>query len=107
MISKRLFIFGLFLVVGSVIAEASHAEAMQEYHLDLVALGGGRIQGNSQIQEATPTPQDINSTEQIRPLASEAGRDIGLIISSAVLVLIVIAGVVWGLKRQNPAKEGD
>jgi len=58
----------------------------------------------AQPQVATSTPQPITDDETSAPVRSEAGQDYSLVIGAIILVIIVIAGVIIGTRRQPPSK---
>ena len=60
-----------------------------------------------QTQTITPAPQPTITEQVLEPGQSEVGRDLGLVVGALLLVLIVIGGVIYGLKRQTPAKARD
>lgn len=62
--------------------------------------------GPAQIRLVTPTPTPVND-EIPRPVRSEAGRDIGLVVIASILVLIVIGGVIFSHKRHSTPKARD
>jgi len=70
---------------------------------------GGHISGADSgslalAQIATSTPQPLADDETSAPVRSEAGQDYSLVIGAIVLVIIVIAGVIIGTRRQPPPK---
>lgn len=58
------------------------------------------------LQVATP-PQPLETDETSRPIASEAGRDYGLIIGAVVLVLIVLGGIIFSARQAANRKARD
>ena len=60
-----------------------------------------------QMQSASPTPQPVETDETSVPIASEAGRDYGLIIGAVILVTIVVGGMIFSARQQSARKARD
>ena len=60
-----------------------------------------------QMQFASPTSQPVEAYETSGPIASEAGRDYGLIIGAVILVAIVVGGMVFSARQQAARKARD
>ena len=60
-----------------------------------------------QMQSASPTPQPVEAYETSGPIASEAGRDYGLIIGAVILVAIVVGGMIFSARQQSAHKARD
>ncbi len=72
--------------------------------------GFSRVDGLAtarQMQFASPTPQPVEADETSAPIASEAGRDYGLIIGAVILVAIVVGGMVFSARQQAARKARD
>jgi hypothetical protein len=97
----------LILMAGLVLTGAARAEALnarmpvppQLHKVDSVGL--------TQILITTPTPRPDASDELVSPVKSEVGRDLGIVVGAAILVIIVIGGVVVGFRRSARLKARD
>jgi hypothetical protein len=104
---RIIFIAGLILITGIAVSGAAKAATIGLFLADQRIGGGELADHNRQIQLATPTPQNIDPAELARPVESEAGKDVGIIIAAGVLVLIIVVGVVWGVRHPTQQKAGD
>ena len=96
-----LFLAAIVLVGGA------RAAAVDNSTLALRIAGQIGADAPAQIRFVTPTPTPVNLDDNPQPIRSEAGRDVGLIIGAAFLVLIVIGGVIFGLRWRPKPKARD
>ena len=68
---------------------------------------GGSSAGLVQLQIATSPPPQPEAVETSEPIASEAGRDYGLIVGAVILMLIVVGGVIFGIRQKSVPKARD
>ena len=96
------------LLITAVVMVGSALAAVGDGSAPFLRIAGAPDSVNpAQIRIITPTPTPANLEGYPTPLASEAGRDIGIVIGAALLVLIVIGGVFFGLKVLPKRKARD
>jgi len=97
---------GLLLAAVVLVGRAMAAEG--EDRAPFLRIAGQANSGDpAQIRFITPTPTPINLDDNPSPVRSEAGRDIAIIAGATILVLIVIGGVIFGLRWRTKPKTRD
>jgi hypothetical protein len=104
---KNILFFCIILLAGLVWIGNAKAASLEAMKQPAQVMAGNPPSGFSQIPMHTATPQHIDPAELARPVRSEAGRNVGIIVGAGGLVLVVVFGIVWGLKRQSQTKAGD
>ena len=61
----------------------------------------------TQQQVTTSPPPQLEADETNKPIASEAGRDYGLIVGAVILIMIVVGGVIFGVRQKSAPKARD
>jgi hypothetical protein len=111
MTGRILVVLCILFPVGFALPGIARAYYPEGKDLATRSFAGPEYSGFEQIQMATPTPQVIDTDQQENPIHSEVGKDVGLVVGAAVLVLIVIAGLLIGYspnrKRKLPRKTRD
>ena len=103
---KSLSIFVL-IGLGLGLAGAAHAAPLDGFSQEYRSVGQEDASPLAQILLPTPSPQSIDPEDLVRPVESEAGRDLSLVVVAIVLVAIVVFGVIWGIRLGSPPHSKD
>jgi len=96
------------LILGAVVLVGSALAAVGDGSVQFMRIAGpAGYADQPQIRLITPTPTPANLDDNPSPVRSEAGRDIAIIGGATILVLIVIGGVIFGLRWRAKPKTRD
>lgn len=94
------------LLIICLFLPGSHQAEAREGGISLMFIPGSASPGViAQVITSTPTPEEADET--MPPIQSEVGRDFGIILGAVILVLIVIGGVIFSVRKQSPPKSRD
>ena len=106
---KKLKSLSIFVLIGLGLglAGAALAAPLDDFSQEYRSVGQEDASPLAQILLPTPSPQSIDPEALVRPVVSEAGKDLGLVVVAIVLVAIVVFGVIWGIRLQSPPQGKD